>query len=96
MLYSSLYKHLYLLHKDKEVKNVFLVAPIVSFKSVRKLNSYLVRAKLYPLQRRVGSFECNKPRSEVCINVTETDTFTSTGESFKLKSIINLTVMTSA
>ena len=83
---------------DKELKKVFPVAPIVSFKSARKLSSYLVRAKLYPLQRTVGSFKCNKPRSEVCINVTETDTFTSTatGESFKLKSIINLTVMTNA
>ena len=26
----------------------------------------------------MGSFKCNKPRCEVCINVIETDTFTST------------------
>ena len=55
----------------KKVKNFFHVAPIVSFKSARKLSSYLVRAKLYPLQRTVGSFERNKPRCEVCINVIE-------------------------
>ena len=35
---------------DKEVKKVFPIASIVSFKSARKLSSYLVRAKLYPLQ----------------------------------------------
>ena len=58
---TILYKHLYLRHMDKEVKKVFSVAPIVSFKSARKLSSYLVRAKLYPLQRTVGSFKCSKP-----------------------------------
>ena len=35
---------------DKEVKKVFSPAPMVSFKSARKLSSYLVRAKLYPLK----------------------------------------------
>ena len=45
---------------DKEVKKVFPVAPIVSFKNAWKLSSYLVRAKLYPLQRKVGSFKYNK------------------------------------
>ena len=76
---------------DKEVKKVFPVGPIVSFKSARKLSSYLVRAKLYPLQRTVGSFKCNKPRCEVCINVIETDTFTSTvtGEIFKINHKFN-------
>ena len=42
---------------DKEVKKVFSVAPIVSFKSTWKLSSYLVRAKLYPLQGTVGSLK---------------------------------------
>ena len=51
---------------------------MVSFKSARKLSSYLVRAKLYPLNRSVGSFKCNKSRCEICVNVIETDTFTST------------------
>ena len=34
----------------------------------------------------MGSFKCNKPRREVCINVIETDTVTSTvtGEKFKI------------
>ena len=47
---TILYKHLYLLHMDEEVKKVFPVAPIVSFRSPRILSSYLKRAKLYPLQ----------------------------------------------
>ena len=39
----------------------------------------------------MGSFKCNKSRCEVCINVIETDTFTSTvtGESFKINHKFN-------
>ena len=44
---------------DKEVKKVFPVAPKVIFKSAQKRSSYLVRAKLYPLQRTV---EITNPR----------------------------------
>ena len=80
---------------DKEVKKVFPGAFLVSFNSAWKLRSYLVRTKLYPLQRAVGSFKRNKPRCEVCINIIETDTFTSIATVEKaLKSIINLTVTT--
>ena len=35
-------------------------------------------AKLYPLERSVGSRQCKKRRCEVCTNVTERDTFSST------------------
>ena len=71
---------------DKQAKKVFPVAPIVSFKIVRKLSSYLIRAKLYPLQRTVESLKCNKARCEVCLTTIETDTFISaaTGQSFKI------------
>ena len=34
-----------------------------------------MRAKLYPLGRSVGSFKCNGKRCQVCINVTESNTF---------------------
>ena len=54
-------KNLYLLFMDEEINTVFTPGPIVSFKSSRKLSSYLVRAKLYPTERVVGSFKCNKP-----------------------------------
>ena len=33
---------------------------------------------MYSLQRTGGSFKCTKPWCELCINVIETDTFTST------------------
>ena len=41
-------------------------------------SNYLVRAKLYPLERKVGSEKCGKSRCEICLNIQETDTFTST------------------
>ena len=67
-------------------KFVFTPGPIVSCRNARKISSYLVRAKLYPLERKVGSEKCGKSRCEVCLNIHETDTFTSTttGESFKI------------
>ena len=42
--------------------------------------------KLYPLERKVGSENCGKSRSDVCLNIQETDIFTSTttSESFKI------------
>ena len=51
---------------------------MLSFRSARKISSYLVKAKLYPLERKVGSEKCGKSRCEVCLNIEETDTFTST------------------
>ena len=49
---------MYLLNMSKEVRKIFSPGPMVSFRSERKLSSYLVRAKLYPLQRKVGSSKC--------------------------------------
>ena len=43
-----------------------------------KISSYLVWAKLYPLERSVGSFKRGGRCCQVCLNVTETETFTST------------------
>ena len=59
---------------------------MVSFRSPRKLSSYLVRAKLYPIERTVGCNKCGNKRCEVDFNINETDTFTSsvTGEKFKI------------
>ena len=71
---------------DEEAKRVFTPGPMVSFRSSRKLSSYLLRAKGYPTERVVGSFKCNKPRCLVCANVTETKIFTSTvtGRTYKV------------
>ena len=52
---SILNKNYYLLRVNDEVKKVFSLRPMVSFRSARKLSSYLVRAKLYPVERKVGS-----------------------------------------
>ena len=76
---------------NQEVKNNFTPRPIVSYRSARKISSYPVRAKLYLLERKVGSEKCRKSRSEVCLNIQETDKFTSatTGESFKINHKLN-------
>ena len=39
---------------NQEVKNIFNPGPIVSYRSARKISSYLVTAKLYPLKSYVG------------------------------------------
>ena len=75
---NIIHKNLYLLYMDQEAQRVFTPGPMITFCSARKLNSYLVRAKLYPLERTVGSCKCYGKLCEVCDNVTETSTFTST------------------
>ena len=63
---------------EKEVKRVFTPKPMISFQSARKLSSYLVRAKLCPNERTTICYKSGRKRCEVCINVNETSTFTST------------------
>ena len=63
--------NMYLLNMNEEVKKTFSPGPMVSFRNAGKLSGYLVRAKLYPLQRKVGSSKCCKQRWEVCNNVTD-------------------------
>ena len=76
---------------NEEVKSVFTPAPMISFRSARKLSSYLVRAKLYPLERTVGSVQCKGKRCQTCHNIKETETFTSatTGKTFKINHTLN-------
>ena len=45
----------YFLYMNEEVNNFFHPEPMVSFRSARKLSSYLGRAKLYPFHHKVGS-----------------------------------------
>ena len=70
---------------------VYSPAPMISFRSARKLNSYLVRAKLYPLERTVVSVQCKGKRCQTCHNVKETETFTSrtTDKNFKINHKLN-------
>ena len=87
VLQNIINKHLHLLYMNDEVKRVFTPKLMVSFRSSRKISSYLVRAKLYPIERTVDSFRCASKRCEVCKYITETGTFTSsaTGETYKIK-----------
>ena len=59
-------KNLSTLYMDKEVKKVFTLRSMVSFHrhSARKLSSYLIRAKLYPLERTVSSCKCKSKRCQ--------------------------------
>ena len=75
---NIIHKNLCLLYKDQKTQRVFMTGPMITFRSARKLSSYLVRAKLYLLERTVGSCKCYVKRCEVCDNVAETSTFTST------------------
>ena len=78
---SSLTKrNLQHLYTDQEVKKVSTSAPFVSFRSARKLN-FLIRSKVYPLERKICPEKYNGKRCLVCLNVAETDTF----ESFQTK-----------
>ena len=52
--------NLHLLHMNDKVKKVFSPKSMISFRSTRKLSCYLVRDKLYPIERTVGSFKCTK------------------------------------
>ena len=71
---------------NEETKKIFSPRPMVSFTIPRIISSYLVRAKLCLLDRVVGSTICGKKRCEVCMNISETNTFTSnvTGEKYKI------------
>ena len=55
-----IYDKLYLLHMNEELKDLSTPGPIVSFRSSRKINRYLVRAKLHPVKISVGSFSFNE------------------------------------
>ena len=67
------------------MKKVFTLQPMVSFCSACKLNSYLVRAKLYPLQRTIGSHKCKSKQSQVCNNIMEVDSFTCSNDQTNFK-----------
>ena len=71
--------------KNEELKHLSTAGSIVSFKSSRKISSSLVRAKLYLVERSVGSFNCKRPRCQICAYVNEADSFfsTVTGETYK-------------
>ena len=84
-------KNFQFLYADAETKRVFTAAPFVSFRSVRNLKSVLVRSKVYPLERKVGSAKCSGKRCQVCLNINETDTFEpfQTKQKYKINHHLN-------
>ena len=75
---SIMKKYQNILHQDETVKRVFTPFPMVSYRNARKLRIYLVRANLYPLERKRGSYKCGSSRCQVCNNIKGTETFSST------------------
>ena len=87
-------KHLHILYTDQGTKNVFTPGPMATFRSARKLSSYLVRAKLCPIERIVGSHKCKGKRCKVCLNAQETSCFTNsvTNETLTISLVVTKNV----
>ena len=81
---------------NDEVKKVFQLGPMVSFRSPRNLSSYLVRAKMYPMEWKTGSCKCKGNRCRLYPNASETETFTSTVTHMSYTINHTLTVTTNA
>ena len=84
--FSIIKRYQNILYQDGTVKPVFTPFPMVSYRNARKLSSYLVHAKLYPLKRKRGCYKFGSSRCQVCNNIEETETFSSTvtGETYKI------------
>ena len=80
-LSTTLQKYFNILYSDAEVSMVFTASPFVGYGRAWNLRSFLVRSKVYPLERTVGYSKCGSKRCQVCLNVSETDIF----ESFQTK-----------
>ena len=84
-----IYDKFYLLYMNEELKHLFRPGPMDSFRSSRKISSYLIRAKLYLVERLVGSFNCKKSRCQICAYAHETGSYstvtsTVTAETYKI------------
>ena len=79
-LSSIVNNNIYLLHMDQEVKRTFTPQPMISYQSAGELGSYLIRAKLYPIKRRVGSCKCNGNHRKVRQDILKTDMFTCSND----------------
>ena len=42
------------LYSDRDVQKFFSLPPIVSYRSARKIKDYIMRSKLYPVERKAG------------------------------------------
>ena len=64
-------------YSDEEVQKFFSCLPIVSYRSARKIKNYIVRSKLYPVEKKVWCQGCGSFRRQVCKSINVTDKFTS-------------------
>ena len=83
---SIIKKYQNILYQDETVKPVFTPFLMVLYRNARRLSSYLVRAKLYPFERKRDCYKFGSSRCQVCNNIEETETFSSTvtGETYKI------------
>ena len=88
-LSSIVNSNVYLLQMDQEVKRTFTPQPKIFCQNTCRLNSDLPRAKLYPIEKNVGSCKCNGKYCEVCKNVLETDTSTCSNDQTTYKINLN-------
>ena len=54
-LSTTLRKNFNILCSDAEIRKIFTPSPFVAYRSARIFKSVLVRSKVYPLERTVGS-----------------------------------------
>ena len=66
------------------------LSPIEALESLKRV---LVKSKVYPLERTVGSSKCGSKRCQVRLNVSETNIFESFQTRNNIALIINLIVM---
>ena len=65
------------LYSDDEIQRVFSPGPIVSYRSTRKIKDYIVRSKLYPIEKKVRSYRCGNSCCQACTIIQVIDTFSS-------------------
>ena len=65
-------KNFDILYSDVEVRMVFTPSLFVAYKSARNLESFLVKPKVYPLERTMDSPKCGSKRCQFCLNFSET------------------------
>ena len=67
-LSTTLLKNSNILYSDAEVRTVFTPSSFVAYRSARNLTSFLVRSKVYLLEKTVGSFESFQTKKQYKIN----------------------------
>ena len=70
-------KNLYLLYMNGEVKQIFSAKPIITSGNAKNINNYLVRAKVYSIERSTGMLPYSQKRCEGCKYFNKTESFTS-------------------